>query len=102
MNLINDIITQLSKEISRKFENLVMARLFEMGYNISGPKEAAERLHIIKHEDNPIHELWMDKGKPEEQLIAYFTETIIKQQEVNSYKITSEFKFGPMPKETQS
>lgn len=94
---MNMAIQDHCKDIISKQNQLILGRLQEMGYDISDKIAIAKRLEIRTLEGSEVREILIDTNTPEQALVCCVTETQTISDSKNPYKITTEFRFSPMP-----
>ena len=102
MEVISELIRKQSELFNKQFEDLVIERLNEEGYDTSDRMAIAKRCHVIIKEDDKVRELYVDYGKDSQKLIAYYTDPVIKGPDWAEpadapFTFQMEFTFGPMP-----
>jgi len=97
LSKMNMVVSDLCKEIAAKQDGMILGRLEEMGYDVTDKEAIAKRCELRVFEDNEVKEIWIDSNTPDQRLVCYFTETKIIEDTTTAHKITTEFKFAPMP-----
>lgn len=96
MEVIEQLIATQSQAFAKRFEDLVIGRLNELGYETADRKKIAERCHVLIKLGSNLRELWIDKDTGDQKLIALYTDPVSKIEEVKGvYTGTIEFTFTP-------
>lgn len=97
MQVIDELIQNQSAAFSKRFEDLVITRLNELGYSTVDRMDIAKRCTTVMKENSKDRELWIDYEKASQRLIALYTDPVsrlIESKGVYTGKI--EFKFTPV------
>lgn len=94
---MNLVLQEHCRQIMSKRDQMILDRLEEMGYDISDKVAIAKRCEVRMIEGDKVREIFIDSGTPDKQLVCYFTEISIMNTTEPPFKITTEFKFAPMP-----
>ena len=60
MGRINELVTDHCSKIVKKREDLILARLNELGYDTSNPEEVAKRCTVIPDPENKYYSMYID------------------------------------------
>lgn len=97
MEVVNEIIKRESEAFSARFNNLIISRLNELGYETADQEAIAKRCTSFVKEETKVRDLWVDYGRDNAKLIAHYTEPVSKIEEVDGVtKFSLEFTFNPV------
>lgn len=71
-----------------------------MGYDIIDKEAIAKRCELRIIEGDEVREIWIDTNTPDQALVCCYTETEVIIDQKDPFKITTEFKFCPMPEDS--
>lgn len=81
MEVMNEIISQLAKDVNKKRQDQIEERLSAIGHTFETPSDlflfAKERLTIATYQDKPFYrEIFIDFGTDKQMLIATWYDTV--------------------------
>ena len=98
MEMITQVTENASAELAKKWDDIVLARLKEAGYDIVNLEQIARRCTVMCKEKSNVRELWVDYGRDNAQLVATYTDPKVElKKNGNTFEATMSFTFTPLP-----